>query len=365
MHIPDGFSITEFEACGKKLRLVSPEKMFRWSAQSDLKLRSVVLDENDNVVSSGFPKFFNYFESEALRKIAKKCFRSKQFVITPKLDGSLIIRAVINGTVHWRTRGNTQLGDFEVPVMKLVEQYPILQSPQFAPFESLLFEYTALENRIVLKYPEASLVLIGIVDNKTLNISRYDEVENLRATIGMPALEKISTSFNNSEDYNEFVLKQVGIEGYVVYFYHDDKVTLCKFKTEDYMIKHTLRTNLTDKYIKSLLYNTSAQTFPELEEVLYSRGYDAEDIEIIRPYWITYITRYKQATDMINKMRSVLEKHTEVNRESIVCIKQNFIEHESVAFHVLKRDQEWLDDYTNAYALDAKLVQYRNNIKKR
>jgi hypothetical protein len=91
-------------------------------------------------------------------------------VYTEKLDGTLIIRSVIDGKVHLRTRGNHSLGDFEAPVMALIrERYPLLleTGANGSLGWSHVFEYTAPTNRIVVAYDEAKLTALGCVDHET------------------------------------------------------------------------------------------------------------------------------------------------------------------------------------------------------
>lgn len=73
--------------------------------EEELLFRSLMFNrETGQVVSAGLPKFFNYGESELdTILLNNKLAQGEPVLFTEKMDGSLLIRSVINGKVRLRT----------------------------------------------------------------------------------------------------------------------------------------------------------------------------------------------------------------------------------------------------------------------
>lgn len=162
------------------LVLVHPRKnKFDWS-DNERWLRSVVVRaSNGTIVSTGWPKFGNDGEfAEDSHRLRQALERGEPVRFTYKEDGSLCIRDVVDGQVMMRTRGTMwggERGDDGLPsfgerfAAVARQRYPQLLDPSWhAHGASLLFEYVGPDNRVVVRYNESDLILLGIVDHTKL-----------------------------------------------------------------------------------------------------------------------------------------------------------------------------------------------------
>lgn len=120
-----------------------------WNKFSEM-ARGLILDmENDLVVATPFPKFFNVSErGETIPDLP--------FEIFEKLDGSLIILFWHDG--KWRTATK---GSFKSEQAKWAQEYIATQDLNELPRGTYLFEAIYPENRIVLRYDYTGLVLLA------------------------------------------------------------------------------------------------------------------------------------------------------------------------------------------------------------
>ena len=117
------FKIVEEE--GETLVIPLKDK-FRW-CEDELHLRSLVLDATGEVISTGFPKFFNYGEDPERDRDLAAAIAHGVVEFPEKLDGSLIVADRIRGTPRLRTRGRRVLGEFASEIEALIaSDYPQL-----------------------------------------------------------------------------------------------------------------------------------------------------------------------------------------------------------------------------------------------
>jgi hypothetical protein len=116
------FNITPVTFCDLEAYLITPEVDAKWN-DKNLHFRSLITDKEGNILSCGFPKFFNYGEKPDCYPDPEKF---ADWSIQSKLDGSLQIVEFVNGVFSMRTRGTPSYKsqenykDFEL----LPEKYP-------------------------------------------------------------------------------------------------------------------------------------------------------------------------------------------------------------------------------------------------
>jgi hypothetical protein len=261
--------------------LITPKKNKHVWEESELHLRSLLVRRNGEVVSSGFGKFRNYGENRADDERFRNALSRGDVAFVEKLDGSLIIVDRIDGNVHLRTRGNHFLGDFEGPVLRLIAaKYPHFLSAcnnDALDRLSLLLEYTAPDNRIVLRYEEPELTLLGAMDKSTLQ-PLLDEVTlgSLAHSLGVER----PSHYDLPEDFNalmEFVKGWSDREGVVAHFFEEGsgRPSLLKIKATQYVRLHSVRFGLEGK-VGKLLFLLGVTTLAEAEAILESMGVDYE-----------------------------------------------------------------------------------------
>ena len=221
-----------------------------WSP-SERHKRSLVEDAaTGEVLSRGFPKFHNLGEVPEEDAETERAFAEGRVVLREKLDGSLIIRDVVDGRVCWRTRGALGLGEFEGRVMALVDAGPAwLASPRSYTAESVLFEYTSPDNRIVVRYPRPALTLLARVDRVILDhgggywsgITLFDDVRRFESMNGLAHVRA------------QVARGGVFDEGVVVACYRSECVKLVKMKSAEYIRLHSVMTECTRAKVFDLL----------------------------------------------------------------------------------------------------------------
>lgn len=231
----EGFVVRTGEIAGKNATLIFPGKAgVDWN-EKNLIFRSLLVDEEFNVISSGFKKFFNFFEKPDIEP-----WEHTSFMTTEKKDGSLAIISKVGGEVVFRTRGTfsakTLANGFEVDFFR--EKYPQVFS-HASEERSLLCEWESPRNRIVLDPgDEPKLTLIGAVSHKDLRYVSYNQLRQLSYLTGVP--EVSCHHFAGTEDLFRYVEKLEETEGFVLQ--SPDHQSFRKVKTEWYLKAHKLRT---------------------------------------------------------------------------------------------------------------------------
>jgi hypothetical protein len=233
--IPNQFSVVKHGS----LSLVSPGKNNKVSWDNNRCFRSLVYDRNQEIVSVGLPKFFDYDQDQAYCLLADQLIREEgeETSVTIKLDGSLIIRSVVKNKVLFRTRTKIY-NDHLIDQAKEIaaEQYPELLNPEFASDLSLQFELISGKRKIVIAYQEEDLILIGATINKTLELLSYQENSELARKANLKLASEFKESFSSVQDLADKVKDRQDIEGLVLRF--DKQQKMLRIKTDYYKLVH-------------------------------------------------------------------------------------------------------------------------------
>ena len=180
----DEFNFRNCDFFGEDGILIFPKHVgVKWN-QKNKYLRSVIINEDNNVLSSGFPRFVNWSENPDNFPVPK--FDNIEH-ITLKLDGSCVIVDAPSFedemSISIRTRGSHSCETLETcqEIRQLVLRgYPrIGDFIRFHPNLSLLFEYTTPTLKIVIDYPEPDLTLIGAVNKDDLTLVRQNQLDEI------------------------------------------------------------------------------------------------------------------------------------------------------------------------------------------
>lgn len=126
-----------------------------------LACRGLILDEDYRVVARPFAKFFNYEEHQP------ETLPQEPFEVFEKMDGSLGILYFWEGSARIATRGSFDSEQARVANEMLHGQYA-QALPHLCPAHTYLFEIIYPENRIVVDYGAAHmLVLLAVVNTAT------------------------------------------------------------------------------------------------------------------------------------------------------------------------------------------------------
>ena len=167
----------QHQILGLLFLVVPAARKQRWN-NDELHLRSLLCTPNGEIVCAGLPKFFDIAEPQEdatslLPSLQNQMHNSEIKTYLPeKVDGTLLIRTVIDGQVCFRTRGSHQLGRLSSSVLSLIEsKYPNLLDPSIdienvglpEGKASLLMEFVDPSKPIIVQYSEAMIKGIGIM----------------------------------------------------------------------------------------------------------------------------------------------------------------------------------------------------------
>ncbi|WP_394794531.1 RNA ligase [Armatimonas sp.] len=277
--------------------LVHPARSkYEW-AEDELRFRSAVLDADGNLVSVGWPKFFNQGEWPAHDTVIAQELASGRAVITHKHDGSLLIRSVLSdGQILLRTRGSYDGGEYGRAAEVVAKaKYPALLDPTLFPHGSLLFEYVGKANQIVVRYEgEDDLIFLGAVVHEPFRYFSFAELKPLALQLGLRLVETydwaktgaINEVLSLVQDWNH-------AEGVVVR--SGDGQTLLKIKSAWYFAQHALRWHMTYDSIVRFILDGGITDEVGLEAGLAKAGWDFEIIVKAKEHFALYKQRRTEA----------------------------------------------------------------------
>ena len=330
------FNIVSSKFCGLDCYLITPEIDAKWN-KNNLFYRSLITDKEGNVLSSGFPKFFNYGEKP-------DCYPNPEnysdWKIEDKIDGSLLIADYVNDTFSMRTRGTVSYSsqenakDFEL----LSEKYPkIVDFLKQNQHLSLLFEIVTPNNVIVVRPKHIEFYLIGAINKNGMCVVSSSDLTEIWRKIGqMPTPQ--SYSFLNTNDLSkiaETIKNWKGKEGIVISY--NNGQNRIKLKSDWYLFIHRVKSqlnsqnNLIEYYVDSELpscedFYKKIETEFDFEIALQLK----ENIEKIceagekTKKYIDYIL------EVVHDIRKV-----ETRKEQAEMILRNFKDNSSYVFSIL------------------------------
>lgn len=185
--------------------------------------RGLVTDFDGNVISKGFPKFWNLEEG--------KHIPTQDFEICTKYDGQYIGAFMYNGELIVNSRGSfTSI--YAQKAKEILETKYKFFLDKFPSNHTACFELIGYE-QIVVSYPEEDLIATGLFDSYGFELSLSDR-SNL---YGIPIAKRYS-----GLDYTKIKeLNWKNSEGFVVKFRNGSR---CKVKFDDYCNLHRQMTNL-------------------------------------------------------------------------------------------------------------------------
>lgn len=332
----EGFHINPLTFCGLDCYLIVPQIGTKWNS-NNLYLRSIVVDKEGEVLSCGFPKFFNYQEKP-------ECYPDPQnfndWCVESKLDGSLLIADYVNGRFNMRTRGTVSYkiqenaSDFDL----ILEKYPkVIDYTTNNSHYSLLFEILSPNNVIVIRPQEVQFYFLGAIDKRNLKLVHGPELLEIWRGIGCPLTPK-RYQFDNLKDLSQIVnlvKNWKGEEGIVVsYNKGQNKI---KIKSDWYNFLHRVKSQLNSE--NNLIEYYIERGMPSYED--FFKCIETEfDFEIATQL-SSLIQRVTETGEEIkNHIKKIEEFVHEIRnfpsrREIAEAIKRNHKENSALAFSIL------------------------------
>lgn len=207
--------------------------------------RGLTLDSENNIITIGFEKFFNYKQleshfrldendneiprfSQEFLKVYNDIHIDGEFEVYEKLDGTFLTVGVKDDEFIVATSSSTKLSYSTKAVQWLNSLDNSDEIKQFIVDNnmSLMFEYISPDNRIVVQYDEPSYTLIGarIRDFNAPN-ENYQSLQKIAEKL---SLELVKAQYMTLDDLVEYQLTNQDSEGFVAV---NEYGKLLKFKT--------------------------------------------------------------------------------------------------------------------------------------
>lgn len=316
-----------------KYTLITPTKFKHIWAPEELHLRSLLLDENGMVISSGFPKFHNCGEKEGDEEVLYAAMKEGRVSLREKVDGSLVILSYYDGAPHFRTRGNDTLGDFEEPVMKLFnEKYADFMTWYVSSNKSavdirhhysLLFEYVGPDNQIVIKYDEPDLYLLGAVRLSHLDVFTAAIMQHVVPHVRTPKSIPVQ-ELSEVKNWKE----REGVVAEILPLTNGPSL-LMKVKSEQYLKLHAIKSRLGSKaHIAKTVYLLDIQDMSDAQTKFARLGIDWESMAIIYDDLAECLAQFYDTRWMFHQFRALVEniRNMDFLNSSETMEKKTFVE---------------------------------------
>ncbi|UDM72657.1 RNA ligase [Vagococcus fluvialis] len=208
-----------------------------WSNPIALQARGIVLDDRGTIIARPYNKFFNLNELKGTDyEVLSDWIDGAKHTIETKEDGSLAIFFKNNDEILAASSG-VVMGEYAKLFLNTLNnkvdssKRDVLNS--ILEENTMICEYVAPTNRIVLNYDEEDLIVHGIIHTSTGRVFGREWTESIANYLGL----KIVRRWSNLTKEDLLLLQncELDTEGYVVKFENGHTI---KVKTKDYVEKH-------------------------------------------------------------------------------------------------------------------------------
>lgn len=214
--------------------------------------RGIKFAPDGSVLARPLHKFRNVGETPELQPHVLDF--SAPHVVMDKLDGSMIHPAIVCGEVVFMTRmGRTDVARKAERHLTPRLAYMCRLLLEAAHPATPIFEWTAPDNRIVVRYEESSLTLLAIRRHEDGFYYPRAVAADWATDLGVPLVTHHDPRHTKAEDFLAYARAIQGAEGFVVRF---DNGLWVKAKGDDYVLKHKAKDSiLQEKNILALVLN--------------------------------------------------------------------------------------------------------------
>jgi len=204
-----------------------------------LNMRGTVIDNDGNLVSNPFPKFFNFEELEPLGI----SLPNVPYKVYDKADGSLIEVFRYKGEIVVSSAGSFSSAQAEVAEKILREKYANMMELIGVDL-TYLFELIFPANKIVLNYGTEEKLMLLAVRNTQTGVEHVDALIAARE-LGFDVVDEVDKKIDelkNEVTRPDFINK----EGFVVVYENGFRV---KMKYAEYFRLHKIISNVNEKFV--------------------------------------------------------------------------------------------------------------------
>lgn len=263
-----------------------------WNNEMTRQSRGRVIDKDGNVLGYPFDKFFNLEETtnrdgicEEVREMSK--WKDEPFTVTNKLDGTFISMFLnpYTNTFELNTGGGFNAVELTLAYKYIEDELTASDKMllnELVKEYTLMFEYTGLDNLLVVPYNESKLTLIGARNMSTGQLLTYNELSKLINGSNIPLVEKLN--LHTKEEVLEYVLTATGIEGVSVFF--ENSRQIIKIKSPEYLGRHKVVSlfigngEISPKYVENIIQQILLGNLGELDDLFsYYKQFRNERLE--------------------------------------------------------------------------------------
>lgn len=247
-----------------------------------LECRGIKFAPDGKILARPLHKFFNIGERPGTQPHVLDF--SQPHAVTEKLDGSMIHAAIVEGEVVFMTRmGRTDVARKAERHLTLAVDLgcrAAIERLDYTP----IFEFTAPDNRIVVKYEESGISLLAMRHMITGEYAPREWLADSAGAWHVPLVAHHPSDWNSGQAFVDYARAVTGMEGFVVRF---ESGLWVKVKGEDYVLKHKAKDSiLQEKNVLALVLRG------ELDDVLpLLEPDDREKVERYRDKVSAGITR--------------------------------------------------------------------------
>ncbi|TIL91413.1 MAG: hypothetical protein E5Y73_17195 [Mesorhizobium sp.] len=170
--------------------------------------------------------------------------------IMEKLDGSMIHPAIVNGEVVFMTRmGRTDVA--RKAERNLDEHLAVCCRSLLQNHITPIFEWTAPDNRIVVRYDNSALTLLAVRHNHSGAYRGREDLVDWARQMHIKPVRTYASTYTSAADFLAYARAIQGAEGFVVKF---ESGLWVKAKGDDYVLKHKAKDSiLQEKNILALV----------------------------------------------------------------------------------------------------------------
>lgn len=215
-----------------------------------IECRGIKFAPDGGVLARPLHKFMNIGQTPGTQP--DKIDFSQPHVVMDKLDGSMIHPAIVNGDIVFMTRmGRTDVA--RKAERHLTQRVEMACRAMLNNHITPIFEWTAPDNRIVVRYEDSAMTLLAVRHNYSGSYQDRASAAMWARDMGIHLVAHHTPYHTSAADFLAYARAIQGAEGFVLRF---DNGLWVKAKGDDYVLKHKAKDSiLQEKNILALVLN--------------------------------------------------------------------------------------------------------------
>ena len=296
--------------------------------------RGISFDKDGKIIRRGLQKFFNVGQNE--ESSVSNINWEAPHTLMDKRDGSLIYYGYLND----RNFCGTRKGETDVALMadRFVKNKDEVLYGQFIEYmksinQTAFFEFSSLENIIVIDYIEPCMVALSSRDINSGEYLSQPDLESICNKFNVPFVDTFDIDISKPNDFLLLAKKEVDKEGYVIRF---DNGYSVKVKSDWYFDLHKCVSQINQKLSLSKLILNG-----DIDDVVAS--IPEQRVKSVRDFESRFWKFYNRIVDTsLSKYNKIVEKSKKdwVRRDWAEIIKLEEQPYMGILFSLLNDDSD-------------------------